>query len=108
MALVFGVSTATGLTGPEQSLSTATEADIDYALDENGDTVAYNTRNESTVISYEALLDGDTLTATGSVEAIGGVNYLVESSEKSESNTEFIRGSITARRFSTNVVPSAS
>ena len=108
MTLTFGVSSTTGLTGPEQSFSTATEADIDYALDQNGDTVAYNSRNESAVVNYEVLLDStDTLTATGSTESIGGSNYIVESSEKAESNTEFIRGSITARRFVTNTVPSA-
>ena len=108
MALTFGVSSTTGLTGPEQSFSTSTEADIDHGLDENGDTVAYNSRNESTVVSYEVLLDStDTLTATGSTESIGGSNYIVESSEKTESNTDFQRGSITARKFETNTVPGA-
>jgi len=106
MALTFGVSSGSGLTGPEQSFTTSTEADIDYGLDENGDTVAYNSRNESEMVEFEVLLDNaDALDATGGTIAVGGSTYIVESSEKSESNTDYQRGSISARRFITNTVP---
>src|SRR6056297_1135673 len=108
MALTFGVGSSSGLTGPDQSFSTATEADIDYALDADGHTSAYNTRNSSEVVNYEVLLDAaDTLPATGETDTIGENDYIIESSEKSESNTDFQRGTVSARRFTDNTIPAA-
>jgi hypothetical protein len=108
MSLTHGVSTSHGYTGPVQNFRTAKEGEQALARDANGDVQETTEYNLMRVVEFDWLLDsGDTAPAYGNTITVAGSLYKVETSEKTEGNTEYAKYAITARRWTVNSYPAS-
>lgn len=108
MALTFGVSTTHGYTGPVQNFETGIEGERAEARDANGDVQAVQAYNPQETVTFDWILDaGDAAPDYGDTLTISTVKYFVETGTKTETNTDYIRYAITARRWTTNTIPAA-
>jgi hypothetical protein len=105
MAYSFGVTTACttttgGVLGLIQNLSDRDNVDVAEAKDQSGGTIEVNDYNSSKEASAELVL-ASTVTApvAGTNILIGTVGYLLTSVETRETNTDYKRLSITAKRW---------
>ena len=112
----FGVSagTAAGTFGLAQSVNDNDDAQIAEVKDEDGHTAGINVYDETKEISLDIVFDttktapgiGDTLALT----PIGGsatVNFTVTKVGKTQSNNDFQKLSVTAKRWVNNSLPAA-
>ncbi len=101
MATKFGIITpATGI--PEQitinSLTRSKSAEIAEARNEKGQVTDLKAYSKGESISITGVLKADgTAVEPGSKITIDSKDYIIESAEQTESNTEFVQYSITAR-----------
>ena len=93
-----------------QSWTENTQADTAEGRDGNGDVAVVTTYNEREEISYEAIVPVSAANppATGSIFTRGGKSYIITASTKSESNSDFVRYSVTAMRYTANGIPTTS
>ena len=78
------------------SIQHSNTVDVAEARDEKGKLLDLAPYSKSSEISIDGLFVG-TGVDVGSVVDIGGIDYLVSQSNKTESNTEFQQASVTAR-----------
>jgi hypothetical protein len=108
MAIQFGVVTAPGSYGYIQSFASTQTEEIGEARDANGDVAAYNQYNEQEEISFEYVYSG-TAPAIGATLTItvegASRKYIVTQRGLTESNTDYQRMSITAKRYIANTLP---
>lgn len=103
MARKFGIVTGvSGLTAGIviQSLTYNETAETAEARNSTGAITDLAAYSRSTSLSISGLLDesdGTTLVSAGSTLTLGGKNYLIESVDKTESNTDFVRVSLSCR-----------
>jgi len=109
MAVQFGVATAPGSYGKIQNFTANGTAQIATYADENGDTAGYQEYDEQEEVSFQYVFDGTAPTPGTTITFTydgGSKKYVVESVSLVESNTDFRRMDVTARRWTTNTIPS--
>ncbi len=104
MAYQFGVASAPGSYGYIQNYSSNLASELGEARDENGDVAEINHYNETEEVSFEYVFDG-TAPAVGDVLTIDTVKFSVLTVNMVESNTDYKRMTVTAKRYLTNTVP---
>jgi hypothetical protein len=108
MAVQFGVVTAPGSYGYIQSFTSTQTEEIGEARDANGDVAAYNQYNEQEEIQFEYVYSG-TAPAIGATLTItvegSSTKYIVTQRALTESNTDYKKMSVTAKRWMTNTLP---
>jgi hypothetical protein len=103
MARKFGIITSVeGLTAGVvvESLSYSESAETAEARNETGAVTDLASYSRSTTLSISGLLDeseGVTLAKAGNKLTLDGKEYLIESVDKNESNTDFVRVSLSCR-----------
>lgn len=103
MARKFGIITSvTGLTAGivVQSLTYNESAEVAEARNETGALTDMASYSRSTSLSISGLLDesdGVTLVKAGDKLTLDSKEYLIESVDKTESNTDFVRVSLSCR-----------
>ena len=93
MPLSFAI-TATGGYGVLQSVENSESADIAHAKDANGKTTNSKAFSKTVNVKAEGLFNGDALTGAGKKLTIDGVEGLVKSQTKSQSNTDWQKVSV--------------
>lgn len=105
MAYAFGVATAPGSYGKIQNYSDKKASEVGEYRDENGDVAGINHYNETQECSFEYVFDG-TAPTVGSVLTIGSANFSILTVDLTESNTDYKRMQVTAKKWITNAIPS--
>lgn len=108
----FGIQESiTGTTGYLiQSWTENTQADTAEGRDGNGDVAVVHTYNEREEVSYEAIVptNAGNPPTVGSTFVRDGKGYIVTSATKTESNSDFVRYSVTAMHYTANNLPAAA
>lgn len=97
MATSFGVS-STGGYGYLQTVNTATNAEIASVRDTDGKIVEEKAYSRAKEVSFEAVLNGETLAEAGASLTVGDLTGLITTIAVAESATDFQRVSATIRK----------
>ncbi len=112
MAVQFGITRDAGTYGVIQSYETSDTSEIAEYADADGDTAGYNPYNRQIELTAEMVYESTTVPpASGAVIAMDGPvtgdtnNWVVTDVKDGETNTDYRKVTLTAKRWVTNTIP---
>ena len=103
----FGIATSGGTDWLMQSLTKTNQAQEALALDGDGEPVAAHYYQKINEVSFEAIIPtgASSIPEVGDQFTFGGVKYYVSGVTETQSNTDFVKYSLTVKRFTSANLP---